>query len=138
MDLFVRTCDYARMNVSRLFARAVAVIWIIVGALTLIGVFRDVVYEPRGADVIVAAVALVIGLVILVVAFFYEVLAAVMSWVVAAALVVFGLISGWSPGSWLFMLIVVIGPMAVAGFLYFLASQTQKVCELEEGSSSTA
>ena len=135
MNLFVRTCNYGRMNVSRLVARAVAVIWIVVSVLALIGVFGGIGYTPTPGDVAMASIPLGIGLVILVLAFFFEVLAAVLSWVVAAALIVWGFVAAWQAGQWLFMLIVVIAPMAVAGFLYYLASQTQKVCQLEEASA---
>lgn len=134
MNLFVRTCNYGRMNVSRLVARAVAVIWIVAGVLALIGVFAGLGYTPQPSYVAMAAIPLGIGVVILVLAFFFEVLAAVLSWVVAAALIVWGIIAAWGGGEWLFMLVAIIGPMAVAGFLYFLASQTQKVCQLEEAS----
>lgn len=134
MNLFVRTCDYSRMNTSRVIARIVAGLWIVLSAFAIIGSFMKIGYGAQTPTeyAAMAAIPLVIGLVIFALAFFYEVLAALIAWVVSAALLVWGLMGSWEPAQWVFMLVVVIGPMAIAGFLFFLASQTQKVCSLEE------
>jgi hypothetical protein len=134
MNLFVRTCNYSRMNTSRVIARIVAGLWIVLSALALIGAVTGDGYGGKmdTAYITMAIVPLLIGLAVFVLAFFYEVLAAVIAWAVSAALLVWGLVGSWEAAQWLFMLVVVIGPMAIAGFLFFLASQTQKVCSLEE------
>jgi hypothetical protein len=134
MDLFVRTCSYARMNVSRLIARGFLGLWVLVCAAAVVGAFAGLGYTARTpmAYAATAAIPLVIGIALLALSFFYEVLAAVLIWVAAAAIAGWGVFAGWDATIWGVMIAMVIGPLVVAGFLMMLASRTQRVCELEE------
>lgn len=133
MDWFARTCNYNRMNVTRLFARG----FVIVGGLAWIAVALGF-----GAKTYLASTplqttgAVLIPLVIAVGAFligwFYERLAGLLLLIGAAVVVVWGLIAGWELGVWATMATFLIAEMVIAGLLYLFAGQTQQVCELEE------
>lgn len=138
MNLFVRTCSTERMNLARLFAR----IFLIVGAALWVVMlissttyahatnfsysFRDVMSTGLSA-----LVPIIIAIAVFVLALFYERLAAIALFAVAAAIVVWGLIVTWEPGVWAGVLLIMVLPPVVAGVLLLLAAATQRVCELE-------
>ena len=77
----------------------------------------------------IAAVALIIG-------WFYEVLVAMLLFVGAAGVLVYGVATSWESGVWLLMGSVLVVPMLVAGILFLLAARMQNVCTLEEAASA--
>lgn len=56
----------------------------------------------------------------------HEQLAAVLLSGAAAAVFVWGVIYGWKVEAWMFMLLVVIGPMALAAMLFVLSSRWEE------------
>ena len=138
MSILVRTCSTDRLNVSRLIAR----ILIVVGGLTWAMMFfaqastqkyADLTYSFR--EVINAGVSAFIPLVLTVGVFilcmYYEKLAAIVLFLGAGAVAVFGVISGWALLIWVSVLATLALPMVVAGTMLLLAASTQRVCELE-------
>jgi hypothetical protein len=134
MNLLVRTCNYERMNIQRLIARAVVAAGILVTGAAVVGAFAGIGYTARTPLEYAeqAAVPLVIAIVVFLVGLWFEVLAALLLVVGAAAMIVWGFVAGWDAAIWGAMVVIVIGPMIVSGMLYLLASQTQNICDLEE------
>lgn len=73
--------------------------------------------------------ALTIGVFVL--CMFYEKLAAVVLFVGAGAVVVWGVINGLEPLMWASVLVALALPMVISAALLLLAASTQRVCELE-------
>jgi len=138
MSLLVRTCSTERVNVSRLLARAMiavgGAIWAVMFfSAASIQSYSNLTYNF--SEVIAAGVSALIPLVlavgVFVLAMFYERLAAVVLFVGAAAVVVYGVIMGWETLLWASALLALAVPMVVSGALLLLAASTQRVCELE-------
>jgi len=138
MSLLVRTCSTERVNVSRLLARAMiavgGAIWAVMFfSAASIQSYSNLTYNF--SEVIAAGVSALIPLVlavgVFVLAMFYERLAAVVLFVGAAAVVVYGVIMGWEALLWASALLALAVPMVVSGALLLLAASTQRVCELE-------
>lgn len=136
MRLLVKSCNYERMNVQRLFARAVVLAGIVITGAAIFGAFARMGYTAQTplAYAQTAAIPFAMAVVVFLVGLWFEVLAAALLGVGAVAMVVWGLIMGWEPNVWAVMIVVVVGPMLLSGALYLLASQTQLVCELQEKS----
>jgi hypothetical protein len=126
------------MNVTRLIARGVVLAGIVVSALGVIGAFAQIGYVSRTplAYAEQNAIPLVISIVVFLVGMWFEVLAAALLGLGALAFIVWGLVGGWDLGIWSMMVFFLIGPMLLSGVLYLFASQTQRVCELEETTSA--
>lgn len=132
MNLLVKTCNYERMNVQRMFARG----FVILGGVFWIAMIfgARVTYQgmtlPQG--IVGVIVPLAITAAVFVLGMYYETLTAIILFVVAAASLVFaGFSESMSLGSWLFWVWFLVLPAGIAGMLYMLAAQTQQVCELE-------
>ncbi|MDO8915591.1 MAG: hypothetical protein Q7W16_05865 [Coriobacteriia bacterium] len=134
MNLLVRTCNYGRMNIQRVIARAVVAAGILVTGAAVVGAFAEIGYTARTPLEYAeqAAVPLAIAIVVFLVGLWFEVLAALILMVGAVAMIVWGFLAGWDAALWGAMVVFVIGPMIVSGMLYLMASQEQKVCDLEE------
>ena len=138
MSLLVRTCSTDRVNVSRLAARILIVLGGLVWAVMFFAKstparYSNLTYTFK--DVTTAGIQAIIPLVltigVFVLCLYYEKLAAVVLFVVAAAVVVFGLITGWEVLLWVSVLVALVLPMVVSAALLLLAASTQRVCELE-------
>ncbi|MDT8433673.1 MAG: hypothetical protein RQ731_02805 [Anaerosomatales bacterium] len=133
-----RTCNFERMNVERLFARAFVVIGGLLWTVMLFAsetaakytnftyTFDEVVTAMGSALLPLAASVLVF-----VVGLFYEKLTALILVLGAAGVVVWGVIAGWAAPLWVVMGIALIGPMLLAALLFLLASRMQMICMLE-------
>ena len=134
MDLLTKTCNYERMNIQRLIARIVVGAGIVVTGAAVFGAFAGIGYTARTplAYAEQAAVPLAIAIVVFAVGLYFEVLAALLLGFGAVAMIGWGFVGGWDAAIWGAMVVFVIGPMIVSGLLYLLASQEQRVCNLEE------
>ncbi len=131
MELMTRTCKFERMNVERLFARGFVVMG---GVFWVAATFSaDYFYNRIGLTESVASALLPLGITVLALAvgWFYEVLASVLLYAGAVAMVVWGVIAGWESGVWMTMSAVLIGPTLLAATLFLLASRMQTICSLE-------
>ncbi|TDB38137.1 MAG: hypothetical protein D9V44_08855 [Actinobacteria bacterium] len=130
MELMSKVCKSEEMNFERLAARIFVagggVFWI----AAVLGM--DLGYRDKGVfgaaqtaliPLAIAAGALAIG-------WFYENLAAAVLLGGTVGTVVWGIASGWEGGVWWVMTGVLIGPMAIAALLFFLAARMQRICEL--------
>ncbi|MDY0087468.1 MAG: hypothetical protein RBS78_02815 [Coriobacteriia bacterium] len=133
-----RTCNYERMNVERLFARGFVIFGGIVWTMMFFAAetaarYSGITYTLE--EVIKAAgsalLPLAAAVLIFVVGWFYERLAAVLLLAGAAGVVVWGIIAGWAGPLWAIMGVALIGPMVLAAVLFLLASRMQTVCSLE-------
>ena len=123
------------MNIERITARG----FVLIGGVIWVSAVFGAWWGYRSATIFSSAESAAIPLAITVVAFlvgwFYEILGGVLLLAGAAGLVIWGVIMQWETGVWGTMLIVLIGPMAVAGLLFLLAARMQQVCELEDESN---
>jgi hypothetical protein len=129
MELFARTCDFEVVNTERIAARlfvlAGALVWVTLslGASIVYGQGPGITrYIPPLLVTALAAVALLTGI-------YWENLAAALLFVGAAATIVWGALVGWEPGVWGVMTFFLIAPEVIAGALFLMAAQKQKVCE---------
>lgn len=136
MALTDRTCNYDVMNVERLFAR----LFVVAGGIFWIAAFFGAAVGYRDKTPLQASFGALLPLAIVVAVFvlgwFFEKLAAVVLWAGSAAVVVWGAVAAWEPAVWVQMVAALIGPMLLAGALYWLAARMQTVCELKEGSAN--
>lgn len=138
MELMTRTCNYERMNVQRLLARAFVIagglIWtVMLFASETAAKYTDFTYTLE--EVVAAAgtafLPFAIAVLVFVVGLFYEKLAALLLVIASIGVVAWGVIASWTGPLWVIMAIVLIGPMLLAALLFFLASRMQMVCSLE-------
>jgi len=138
MNLLVRTCNTERMNAARIVARVMIALGGMVWAIMFFSAasvqrYSNLTYTL--ADISKAGVssllplALTIGVFVL--CMFYEKLAAVVLFVGAGAVVVWGVIAGLEPVMWASVLVALALPMVLSAALLLLAASTQRVCELE-------
>lgn len=134
MNLLVKTCSYDRMNLQRVIARGVVGLGILAMGAAVVGAFARIGYTERTplAYATTAAIPLAIAVVVFLVGMRFEVLASLLLGVGALAIAVWGIAGAWDAAIWGAMTVFVIGPMLLSAVLYLLASQTQRVCELEE------
>lgn len=130
MNLLVRTCNYNRMNMERVFARGFVIAGGIVWIAAVFGAMNAYLGKTVAVSTLNAAIPLALAVVVFVVGWFYERLASAILAVASVGVIVWGMISGWEAGVWMSMGVALIAPMAVAALLYLLAAQTQTVCEL--------
>ncbi len=130
MNLLVRTCNYNRMNMERVFARGFVIAGGIVWIAAVFGAMNAYLDKTVAVSTLNAAIPLALAVVVFVVGWFYERLASAILAVASVGVIVWGMISGWEAGVWMSMGVALIAPMAVAALLYLLAAQTQTVCEL--------
>lgn len=134
MRLLVKSCNYERMNVQRLFARGVVLAGVVITGAAIFGAFAQMGYiqDTPLAYAETAAIPFAMALIVFLIGLWFEVLAALLLGIGAVAMGVWGLVMRWEPNVWAAMVVIVIGPMLFSAVLYLLASQTQRVCELEE------
>ena len=138
MSLLVRTCSTERVNVSRILARAMiavgGVIWAVMFFSAASGQsYANLTYNFREVTSagVSALIPLILTIGVFVLAMFYERLAAVILFIGAVGVVVYGVIMGWEVLLWASVLLALAVPMVVSGALLLLAASTQRVCELE-------
>jgi hypothetical protein len=137
MQLFTRACRHERMNVERIAARA----FVIAGGAVWTVAALGAPYGNRTISML-SSVAnsfalLAATVVVFLIGWFYERVAALLLLAAAALTFVYGLVTGWEPGVWLTMGAILIAPTAIAGLLFLLAARMQTVCELTEGAGET-
>jgi len=132
MELMARTCNYERMNIQRLVAR----LFVVAGGVFWVAAAFGASFSYQGKSVVdsvgTALIPLAITVIALLLGWFFEVLDAVLLFVAAAVVIVWGVISGWEAGVWSIMIVVLVVPMIISGALFLLAARMQKVCSLEE------
>jgi len=132
MELMAKTCNYDRMNVQRLVARA----FVVAGGVFWVAAAFGASFSYQGMSVVdsvgTALIPLAIAVFALLLGWFFEVLDAALLFLGAAAVVAWGLIAGWEAGVWGIMLVFLVVPMIVSGVLFLLAARMQKTCSLEE------
>lgn len=131
MELLARTCRTERMNVQRIFARAmllfggafwVSMIW---GASA---VYRgQPLAEAFGNAALIAAAIIAV----FVIGLFYEYLAAVILAVAVVAVIGWGLVAGWEAGVWATVTFVILLPAIASAVLYVAAAGMQRRCDAE-------
>jgi len=138
MSLLVRTCSTERVNVSRILARVMiaagGAIWAVMFfSAASVQSYSNLTYNFREVTSagVNALIPLAVAIAVFVLAMFFERLAAVILFVGAAGVVVYGVIMGWGVLLWASALLALAVPMVVAGALLLLAASTQRVCELE-------
>ena len=138
MSLLVRTCSTERVNVSRVLARAMiavgGVIWAVMFfSAASVQSYSNLTYNFREVTSagVSALIPLILTIGVFVLAMFYERLAAVILFIGAAGVVVYGVVMGWEVLLWASILLALAVPMILSGALLLLAASTQRVCELE-------
>lgn len=138
MEVMTKTCNYERMNVERLFARGFVILGGIIWTVMLFASETAAKYTnfTYTFDEVVAATGsallpLAITVLVFVVGWFYEKLAALLLFLGAGGVVAWGVIAGWAASLWAIMGVLLIGPMLLAGLLFLLASRMQMICSLE-------
>lgn len=132
MELLQRTCHFERMNIERVAARGFVLVGGVIWVSAVFGAWWGYRAQTVWSSATAAAIPLAITIVVFLLGWFYEMLAAVLLLLGAGGLVVAGLIMQWETGVWGQMSVYLIGPMVVAGLLFLLAARMQRVCELEE------
>jgi len=132
MELMARTCNYERMNVQRLMAR----LFVLAGGLFWVAAVFGASFSYQGRSVVdsvgSALIPLAITIIALLVGWFFEMLDALLLFVGAAVVIVWGIMAGWEAGVWGIIIVVLVVPMIVSGVLFMLAARMQQVCSLEE------
>jgi len=138
MEVMTKTCNYERMNVERIFARGFVILGGLIWAVMLFASETAAKYTNftyTFDEVITAAgsalLPLAIAVLVFVIGWFYEKLAALLLFLGAAGVVVWGVIASWSATVWAAIGVLLIGPMLLAGLLFLLASRMQTICSLE-------
>jgi hypothetical protein len=138
MELMTRTCNYERMNVERLFARLFVVLGGVLWTVMLFASETAAKYTnfTYTLDEVVAAAGsaflpLAASVLVFVVGWFYEKLAALLLLIASGGVVVWGVMAEWTVSLWVIMGIALIGPMLLAALLFMLASRMQMICTLE-------
>jgi hypothetical protein len=116
---------YAERIAARLFTVAGGMFWII-AAFAAEYSFRDQgVVESAGT----AALPLAITVAVFVIGWYNELLVSMLLGAGVLAMIAWGVSFAWEPNVWILMSIFFIGPMAVAGVLYYLAARMERICE---------
>lgn len=123
-------CNPERMDVERAFARGIViaggVFWVI-AAFAAPYAYQKTTFSIAIANAIYPFAATMVTLII---GWVYERLAALLLGVGAAGVAVWGVLFGWEPFVWMIMSTVLIGPMVLAGTLFFLAGRMADVCRI--------
>lgn len=130
MELLARTCKSEQMNAQRILAR----FFVLLGAVFTFWMMFGAEYTYKGSPLAFAAgYALIFTagvLVVFVLGLFFENLAALVLVVGAFAIIVWGALTGWSPGTWGIMIFLFLLPMLLSAALYAAAARMQKICEM--------
>jgi len=132
MEVMTRTCNPDRLIVERwigrLFVALGAVFWLSMVLGAQIAYLDNTLPTAARREWI----SLVLLVAILILAWFYELLAAIVLYAGAVATVIWGIIAGWEIGVWFLMGSLFIAPAVIAATLFIAANRMQKVCLLEE------
>jgi hypothetical protein len=127
-----KVCNRDRMIVERLFARG----FVAIGGIFWISAVFGADFGYRGISPMVSArnalLPLLLTLVVLGVGWFYERFVAASLAVGAAAVIVWGVVSGWEMGVWSLVGATLIAPMLVSASLYWLAARMESTCAISE------
>ncbi len=115
---------------ERIFARGFVIAGGVVWIAAVFGAMNAYLGKTVAVSTLDAAIPLALAVAVFVVGWFYERLASAILAVASVGVIVWGVISAWEAGVWLYMGIALIAPMVVAALLYLLAAQTQTVCAL--------
>jgi hypothetical protein len=132
MQILARTCKSERMNFERLFARLLIAGGGLFWFLAAIGAWSR--YDA-GEEVFTQAwILLGITVVVLAIAWFYEVLAAMVLFVLTVAFVVYGFATSSidEVGTWSIWLLFTAAPTVLSAVLLLAANRMQNICDLEE------
>ncbi len=133
MELFARVCNYDRMNIERLIARAFVLLGGLFWFVAALGAATR--YLEDGEAVLNQAwILLGVTVLVFVLSLFFEVLVAVILFVaavvfIAMAFVVPGIAR--ETGTIALWLLFTAAPALVAAVLFLLAARMQNVCELD-------
>jgi hypothetical protein len=114
-------------NVERLFARGFVIAG---GVFWMIAAFAGpfVFGGTTAREAFVTAMwPLLATLVILLIGWYYERIAALLLFAGSAAVFAWGIMFGWEAGVWMIMSVVLLAPMVIAGVLFLLASHSESV-----------
>lgn len=138
MELMTRTCNYERMNVERLFARAFVVLggvlWtVMLFASETAAKYTNFTYtlEEVVSAIGTALLPLAAAVFVFVIGLFYEKLAAFVLLLGAVGVVAWGVLAGWAAPLWAVVGLTLVGPMLLAALLFLLAARMQMICTLE-------
>ncbi len=137
MGLMTRACKSERMNIERLLARAFVVAGGLFWYLAAMGAATR--YLEDGSEVFAEGwILLGVTVVLFVIGWLYEKLAAVVLVLLSVGFVVYGLLSPGvgEAGVWAIWLLFTVAPALIAATLFLLASRMQRICELEESAAS--
>jgi hypothetical protein len=131
MELLARTCKSEQMNTQRILAR----FFVVLGAVFTFWMMFGAEYTYKGSPLAFAAgyaMIFTIGvLLVFVVGLFFENLAAILLVLGAIAIIVWGSIAAWSPGTWGILTFLFLLPMIASAALYSSAARMQKICEMK-------
>lgn len=117
------------MNVERIAARAFVILGGLFWTFAAFSGSHWTDFSELTPTRALIVLAITVGVFLL--GMYYEVLAAMLLFAAAAVSVVWGLVSGWEPGVWFVMLLVLTTPMIVAGMLFVFASRMQRICTMD-------
>ena len=132
VGLLDRTCNFERMNVQRIAARAFVIAG---GAFWVIAAFgASFAYEDQALSGAIGTALLPLGIALaaFLVGWFYERLAALLLVMGTLAVIVWGVAVGWETGVWVSVGLVLIVPMLLAATLFLLASRMQNICSFQQ------
>lgn len=133
VQLLARTCNYDVMDTERISARTFVGLGGLLWAVLAIGAGLVYPSGPTLTAMVPALLVLALAVVAFVVGWFFENLAAVLLFLGAVATVVWGLVTGWEAGVWGLMAVFLIAPEIIAGLLFLMAAQMQRVCDISAG-----
>jgi hypothetical protein len=122
----MRTRVAVERGVARAFVVAGGIFWSI-AAFTGLLAFRD---TGMGAALLAAFYPLVAVLATLAIGWYFERATAALLWLASIGVVVWGVIYQFEIGVWMIMAFTLIGPMATAATLFWLARRDQEAYEL--------
>lgn len=136
MELLARTCKSERMNFERLFARLMIFGGGLFWFLAAIGAWSR--YEAGDEVFTQAWILLGITVVVLLIAWFYEVLGAVVLLVLTVGFIVYGFMTTGidEAGTWAIWLLFTAAPAFSSAILLLAAARMQKICLMEEGAGN--
>jgi hypothetical protein len=127
-----KVCNRDHMIVERLFARG----FVAIGGIFWISAVFGGDYGYRGISPMVSArnalLPLLLTIVVLGIGWFYERFVAISLVAGAAAVVAWGVVSGWEMGVWSLVGLTLVAPMLVSASLYWMASRMERVCSIAD------
>lgn len=133
MELLAKTCKSERMNIERLFARALVVAGGLFWAIAAFGAA-----DRYGAEDVMSHAYILLGItvVVLVIGWMYENLAAMVLLALTLGFIIYGLVTPTFQGEtgvWAIWMLFTAAPTFASALLFLLAARMQKICELDPG-----